>query len=43
MSFTEYHELEAYYSKRVLNITKSLDKKATVWQGIICSIIKNLI
>ena len=33
MNFTEYNELEAYYSKKVLNITYKLNKKATVWQG----------
>jgi hypothetical protein len=33
MNFTEYHQLEAYYTNKLLNITKNLNKKATVWQG----------
>lgn len=33
MNYTDYHELESYYSKKVLNIVKDLKKKAIVWQG----------
>lgn len=33
MNFSDYHELESFYSKRVLNIAKELKKKAVVWQG----------
>jgi hypothetical protein len=31
--FTQYNQLEAYYSQKLLNIVKGLNKKATVWQG----------
>ena len=34
MNFTEYNQLEAYYTNRLLNITKSLNKKVTVWQDV---------
>jgi hypothetical protein len=34
MNFTEYHQLEAYYSKRLLQIAKDLNKKVTVWQDV---------
>jgi hexosaminidase len=34
MNYTSYHELEAYYSKRLLQITKDLGKKVTVWQDV---------
>ena len=33
-NFTEYHELEAFYSEKVLNIAKDLGKKTTVWQDV---------
>ena len=33
MNFSHYHQLEAYYSKRVLQIAQDLKKKVTVWQG----------
>ena len=33
MNYTDYHQLEAYYSTRTLNIAKDLNKKVTVWQG----------
>ena len=33
MNFTEYHQLEAFYSEKVLNIAKDLNKKSIVWQG----------
>lgn len=33
MNFSQYHQLEAYYSKRVLQIAQDLKKKVTVWQG----------
>ncbi len=34
MNFTEYHQLEAYYSTRLLQIAKDLNKKVTVWQDV---------
>ena len=34
MNFTHYHELEAFYSKKILAIAKKLDKKVTVWQDV---------
>lgn len=34
MNYTEYNQLEAYYSKRLLEITGKLGKKATVWQDV---------
>lgn len=34
MNFSEYHQLEAYYTNRLLKITKNLGKKATVWQDV---------
>jgi hypothetical protein len=34
MNFSEYHQLESYYTNKLLNITKDLKLKATVWQGI---------
>ena len=34
MNFTEYHPLEAYYSTRLLQIAKDLNKKVTVWQDV---------
>lgn len=33
-NMSDYHELEAYYSSNVLNITKDLNKKVTVWQDV---------
>lgn len=33
MNFTDYHQLEGYYSKNVLDMVKDLNKKAVVWQG----------
>lgn len=33
-NMTEFHQLEAYYSSKILNIAKEINKKATVWQGI---------
>ncbi len=35
MNMYEYHELEAYYSKKILEIANELNYKTTVWQGII--------
>jgi hypothetical protein len=35
MNFTEYKDLQAYYSSKVVKIVKDLNKKSTVWQGII--------
>jgi len=34
MNFSEYHQLEAYYSNRILEITKNLGKKSMVWQDV---------
>lgn len=34
MNFTEYHELEAYYTNKLLGITNGIGKKATVWQDV---------
>jgi hypothetical protein len=34
MNFTEYHQLEAYYTNRLLKIAKDLNKKVTVWQDV---------
>ncbi len=34
MNFTEYHQLEAYYSTRLLQLAKDLNKKVTVWQDV---------
>jgi hexosaminidase len=34
MNFTSYHQLEAYYSSKVLNIAKGLKKKSIVWQDV---------
>lgn len=34
MNFTEYHELQAFYSSKLVNLVKGLNKKVTVWQGI---------
>ena len=34
MNFTEYNQLEAYYSERLLKIAKELNKKVTVWQDV---------
>ena len=31
---TEYNQLELYYSERLLDIVKRLEKKATVWQDV---------
>jgi hexosaminidase len=33
-NLTDYHQLESYYSERLLNIVKKLNKKATVWQDV---------
>lgn len=35
MNFTDYHHLQAYYSSKLLKIAKELNKKVTVWQGIL--------
>lgn len=32
-NMSQYNQLEAYYSSKVLNILKDLKKKVTVWQG----------
>jgi hypothetical protein len=34
MNYSNYNQLEAYYTNRLLNITRSLEKKVTVWQGL---------
>ena len=34
MGYTDYHQLESYYTERLLNIAKELSKKVIVWQGI---------
>lgn len=34
MNFTDYHQLEGYYSSKVLQIVKDLNKKAVVWQDV---------
>ena len=34
MNFTQYNQLQAYYSEKILQIAKELNKKATVWQGL---------
>lgn len=34
MNFTEYNQLEAYYTNKLLGITKKLGKRATVWQDV---------
>ena len=33
-NFTAYHQLEAYYTNKLLGITKNLGKRATVWQDV---------
>ena len=33
MGYTDYHQLESYYTERLLNIAKELSKKVIVWQG----------
>jgi hypothetical protein len=33
-NMTEYNQLELYYSERLLDIVKRLEKKATVWQDV---------
>jgi len=33
-NMSEYNQLELYYSERLLDIVKRLDKKATVWQDV---------
>ena len=33
MNFTDYHHLEAYYSTKILDKAKKLNKKVSVWQG----------
>jgi hexosaminidase len=33
-NYTSYHQLEAYYSNRLLEIAKVLNKKVTVWQDV---------
>lgn len=33
MNYTNYNQLEAYYSSRVLQIAKDLGKNTVVWQG----------
>jgi hypothetical protein len=35
MNFTQYNQLQSYYSEKILKIAKELNKKATVWQGFI--------
>lgn len=34
MNFTEYNQLEAYYTNKLLKITNGLGRKATVWQDV---------
>jgi hypothetical protein len=34
MNLTDFHQLEAYYSTRLLQIANRLGKKVIVWQGI---------
>jgi len=34
MNFTEYHQLEAYYTTRLLDLARQLNKKVTVWQDV---------
>jgi hypothetical protein len=34
MNFTDYHQLEGYYSSKMLQIAKDLNKKVTVWQDV---------
>jgi hypothetical protein len=33
MNFTQYNELEAFYSNNILQIAQDLEKKVTIWQG----------
>lgn len=33
-NMTDYHQLEAYYSSKILQIAKDLNKKVTVWQDV---------
>jgi hypothetical protein len=33
MNFTQYSELEAFYSSNILQIAQDLEKKVTIWQG----------
>jgi len=34
MNFTDYHHLEAYYSTKILDKAKKLNKKVSVWQDV---------
>ena len=34
MGMTEYSELQAYYSSRLVQLVKDLNRKVTVWQDV---------